>query len=82
MGPVSYLHSGLPDISGVLILPYCIGDEIGLRPEIAKSDTVRMSPMFSRLAGPMFTNGTLPQPLGPGDQTYRSYSLIHVLNKL
>ena len=26
MGPLSYLHSGLPKISGVWILPYCIGD--------------------------------------------------------
>ena len=26
MGPFSYLHSGLPEISGVWILPYCIGD--------------------------------------------------------
>ena len=26
MGPLSYLHTGLPKISGVWILPYCIGD--------------------------------------------------------
>ena len=26
MGPLSYLHSSLPKISGVWILPYCIGD--------------------------------------------------------
>ena len=26
MGPLSYLHNDLPKISGVWILPYCIGD--------------------------------------------------------
>ena len=31
MGPLSYLHSGLPKISGGWILPYCIGDILVLR---------------------------------------------------
>ena len=31
MGPLSYLHSGLPKISGVWIPPYCIGDVYQMR---------------------------------------------------
>ena len=47
MGPLSYLHSGLPKISGVWILPYCIGDRGAT--ENAEWDTLQ----FVKVGSPM-----------------------------
>ena len=47
MGPLSYLHNDLPKISGVWILPYCIGDREVT--ENAEWDTLQ----FVKVGGPM-----------------------------
>ena len=47
MGPLSYLHTGLPKISGVWILPYCIGDREVT--ENAERDTLQ----FVKVGSPM-----------------------------
>ena len=56
MGPLSYLHNDLPKISGVWILPYCIGDREVT--ENAEWDTLQ----FVKVGSPMERLGGYPPP--------------------
>ena len=58
MGPLSYLHSGLPKISGVWILPYCIGDR-GVT-ENAEWDTLQLLPPNAQIANSGIQNFGVP----------------------
>ena len=59
MGPLSYLHGTLPKISGVWILPYCIGDREVT--ENAEQDTLQFVKVGDPTKGLTTMYGTSPE---------------------
>ena len=74
MGPLSYLHSGLPKISGVWILPYCIGDREAT--ENAEWDTLQFVKVGDPTKGLTTMYGTSPESWALGAVDGIGFKLI------
>ena len=74
MGPLSYLHNDLPKISGVWILPYCIGDREVT--ENAEWDTLLFVQVGNPTKGLTKMYGTSPESWVRGAVTGIGFKLI------